>query len=54
MASAREWVRVPVPPELITVLLNLAHEQELEDPDMLGVLAIKFVVPFKTCKETTP
>jgi len=45
---------VPVPPKLITVLLDFAREQKLEDPDMFRVLPVKFVIPFEACKETTP
>ena len=54
MASARERVRIPVSHKVVTILLDFAHEQELEKPDMLDILPIKLVIPFKSGKEAPP
>jgi hypothetical protein len=47
-------VRIPVLPKFVTILLDFAHKQELENPNMFRVLPIKLVVPFKSRKEATP
>ena len=54
MTSAREGVRIPVPHEFVTVLLNFTHKQGVENPDMLRVPPVESVVPFESSKQAPP
>lgn len=54
VTPARQGMRVPVLSEFIAILLNIAHKQKLEGPNMFRVFSVKFVIPLEPRKESTP